>query len=129
MITGVSSNLIFLLAGLKVCSGSAKSSLTSLLTSLGIRYSSTSFSTTAMDVTCSGSLAISRLRLESELLSSGSPTFLDLALRLSFLALFSSSQFLVELRVATLCTGCSTLTGSSTLVCHLPGFSTPVELP
>ena len=91
MITGVSSNLTVLLAGLKVCSGSAKSSLTSLLTSLGIQFSSTPFSTSAMGITCSGFLAVSRLRLESELLSSDSPTFLDLALRLSFLALLSNS--------------------------------------
>ena len=129
MITGVSSNLTVLLAGLRICSGSAKSSLTSLLTSLGIRFSSIPFSTPAMGVTWSSSFTVSVLKLESELLSSGSPTFLDLALRLSFLALFSNSRFLVELRVATLCTGCSILTGSSTSVCHLPGFSTPAVLP
>ena len=97
--------------------------------SLGIRFSYTPFSTTAMGVNWSGSLAVSGLRLESELLSSGSPTFLNLALRLSFLALLSNSRFLVELRVATLCTSCSTLTRSSTSVCHLPGFSTPAVLP
>ena len=129
MITGVSSNLTVLPDGSRVCSGSVKSSLTSLLTSLGIRFSPTPFSNAAMDVTCSGSLTVSGLKLESELLSSDFPTFLDLVLRLSFLALLSNSRFLVELQVATLCTGCSILTGSSTSVCHLPGFSTPIVLP
>ena len=99
MITGVSSNLTVLLGGLRICSGSARSFLTSLLTSLGIRFSSTPFSTDAMGVTGSGSLTVSGLKLESELLSSGSPTFLDLALCLSFLALLSNSRFLVELWV------------------------------
>ena len=129
MITGVSSNLTVLAEVLGVISRFAKSFLTSLLMSLGIRLSSTPFSTVAMGVVCSGSFLISGLKLESELLSSGPPTFLDLVLRLPFLALLSNSRFLVELRVATLCTGCSILSGSSTSVCHLPGFSTPAVLP
>ena len=63
MIIGVSSNLTALLVGLKVFFGSAKSSLISLLTSLGIWFSSTPFSTSAMGITCSGFLVVSRLRL------------------------------------------------------------------
>ena len=51
MITGVSSNLTVLLGGLRRGSGSARSFLTSLLMSLGIRFSSTPFSTDAMGVT------------------------------------------------------------------------------
>ena len=91
MITEVSSNLTVLPDGLRVCFGSAKSFLTSLLTSLEIGFSSTPFSAVAMGVTWSGSFTVSGLKLESELLSSGSPIFLDLVLRLFFLALLSNS--------------------------------------
>ena len=129
MITGISLNLTVLPDVLGVGSDSAKASLVSLLMSLGMRSSPTPFSTATMGVDRSGFISIYGLKLESELLSSGSLSSLDLVLRLPFLALLSNSRFLVELRVATLCTGCSILTGSPTSVCHLPGFSTPAVLP
>ena len=129
MITEISLNLTVLPDVSGVGSDSAKTSLVSLLMSLGMRSSPTPFSTATMGVGRSGSFSISGLKLESELLSSGSLSSLDLVLRLSFLALLSNSRFLVELRMATLCTGCSILTESPTSVCHLPRFSTPAVLP
>ena len=59
MITGVSSNLTFLLGGLRAYSGSTRSSLTSLLMSLGIQFSSTPISTDAIGGANSGFLTVS----------------------------------------------------------------------
>ena len=129
MITRISLNLTVLPDVSGVGSDSTKTFFVSLLMSLGMRSSPTPFSTAIMGIDQSGSISISGLKLESELTSSGSLSSLDLVLRLPFLALLSNSRFLVELRVATLCTGCSILTGSPTSVCHLPEFSTPAVLP
>ena len=102
MITRVSSNLTFLMDESKVCPDSSNSFLTSLLMSFGIRFSSTIFSTSAMDITRSGCIVASGLKLESDPLSSEPSNLFDLTLCLSFLAFLSNSWFLVELWVATL---------------------------
>ena len=124
MITGISLNLTFLGEGSKseVCLASC--SRISILTSIGIRDLTTPF----LEVATSGTFDSWD---ESEWSSLASFAFLlFLAFCRGFLALESDILlFLVELRVVTLLTDATISTSSSTLGCHLSGFSIPTVLP